>query len=490
MQGLKNWRHRRKTSASPSPDTPAVDGAVLDTTLVSKGFFVEEDRVNCAVLLQSGQSILYGTNNGVFFQRLCGDLTGAPIKVLDLKRVNHLGILKEPELLVVSTTDESVVIFPCKPTEGFNAITPDKGIKISKAISLLKTGHSLGAELLCLVKSQKLSSTINVLRPSEDDKAASSGKRPKSQQLTFKTAPRSSSLRVFKHIEVRDVQYGNAVQVIRGDNFRRVFEDNEPSKGSTGTSPEGNQPIVMVSNSQVVLLRRGPPPREPETRNEQDTAVLRHGVPTAFETVMTRSVPHSRIPSPPFLVINRVDPTPQTHRPSSNRAKDMSTSQLVAARRHSDFAKSPRGKTIRRLLVISLAVSTVSFALNMIRFASGSIFIIPAAWALTLLSHTTLLCRLAKYNKRTTTPPCDTPPFLKHAFNISILIFISLVWLAGGITVISIVPTFIRYMYMSVVEALDIVAGVLGIIESGLIMTLVVYFWKALSREGYSGSTR
>ncbi|KAG8723395.1 RHO1 GDP-GTP exchange protein 2 [Ceratobasidium sp. 428] len=204
---LKNWRHRRKASASPTSDNiPSVDGSVLDTTLISNGFFIGEDRVNCAVLLQNGLSILYGTNNGVFFQRLCGDLTGGPIKVLDLKKVNHLDILKEPELLVVST-NESVTIFPCKPTEGFNAITPDKGIKIAKAVSLLKAGRCLNAEFLCLIKSQKLSSTINVLRPSDDDRVALSGERSKTKQLAFKDSPRSSSLKVFKEFYVASTCY-------------------------------------------------------------------------------------------------------------------------------------------------------------------------------------------------------------------------------------------------------------------------------------------
>ncbi|KAG9100368.1 RHO1 GDP-GTP exchange protein 2 [Ceratobasidium sp. 370] len=387
MQGLRNWRHRRKASASPSTNIPAVEGCVFDTTLISKGFFVGEERVNCVVLLQNGQSILYGTNNGVFFQRLCGDLTSAPIKVLDLKKVNHLGILKEPELLVVSTSD-SVFVFPCVPTEGFDAITPDKGIKVAKTVTLLKTGHQLGSEVLCLVKSQKLSSTVNVLRPSDNNKESSSGEREKARQLTFKATTKSPSLKVFKvqhiflsaedsltikyrlpnigvlpcasgfeivdietldiqalldpadvslrflkahrdlrpitlyrleakfllcytrcafhvdkngwrvqddpimewngvsdsfalnypylviflpkYVEVRDVRDGKAVQVIQGDNFRCLLEDNQPPKTPSGTYPGEDKPVVMVSDSKIVLLKRGSPSQESETKNSQD----------------------------------------------------------------------------------------------------------------------------------------------------------------------------------------------------------------------------
>ncbi|KAG9085462.1 RHO1 GDP-GTP exchange protein 2 [Ceratobasidium sp. UAMH 11750] len=386
MQGLRNWRHRRKASTPPSTDIPTVDGCVFDTMLISKGFFVDEERVNCVVLLQNGQSILYGTNNGVFFQRLCGDLTGAPIKVLDLKKVNHLGVLKEPELLVVSTSD-SVLFFPCVPTKGFDAITPDKGIKVAKVATLLKTGHYLGNEVLCLVKSQKLSSTVNVLRPSNKSKASSSGEREKAQQLTFKT-PKRPSPKVYKefyvasqcysvhflktklvlactsgfevvdletleiqalldpadvslqflkahrdqrpvtlyrleakfllcythcafyidkngwriqddlimewngaansfafnypylviclpkYVEVRDVRDGKAVQVIQGDNFRCLIEDSTPSKSSTGAYPGEGKPVVMVSDSQVVLLQRGSSPREQETKDGQDAGAL------------------------------------------------------------------------------------------------------------------------------------------------------------------------------------------------------------------------
>ncbi len=73
-----------------------------------------------------------------------------------------------------------------------------------------------------------------------------------------------------KHIEVRDVRQGKAVQVIQGDNFRCLFEDNEPSKTPSGTYPRENKPVVMVSDSQVVLLQRESPPPESEAKNGQD----------------------------------------------------------------------------------------------------------------------------------------------------------------------------------------------------------------------------
>ncbi|KAG8716777.1 40S ribosomal protein S4 [Ceratobasidium sp. 395] len=153
----------------------------------------------------------------------------------------------------------------------------------------------------------------------------------------------------------------------------------------------------------------------------------------------------------------------------------------------SDFSKSSRGKTVNRLLIISLAVSTVSFALNMIRLGTYSLFMIPSAWGLTVLNHITLLCRLAKYKKRAGAPTCDTPPFLKHAFNIWISVITSIVWLAGGIMTVTFVAAFNYYYSISGLDAVDLVAGVIGTIEGGLVMTLVVLFWRALSREGYSG---
>ncbi|KAG8740553.1 40S ribosomal protein S4 [Ceratobasidium sp. 414] len=583
MQGLRNWHHRRKASASPSAGIPSVEGCVFDTTLISKGFFVGEERVNCVALLQNGQSILYGTNNGVFFQRLCGDLTSAPIKVLDLKKVNHIGMLKEPELLVVSTSD-SVFVFPCVPTEGFGAITPDKGIKVAKAVTLLKTGHHLGSEVLCLVKSQKLSSTINVLRPLDSNKESSSAERPKTQQLTFETTPKSPSLKVFKefyvasqcysvhflktklvlactsgfeivdletldiqalldpadvslrflkahrdprpitlyrleanfllcythcafhvdkngwrvednpimewngvsnsfafnypylviclpkHIEVRDVRDGKAVQVIQGDNFRCLFENNEPSKPSLGVYPGENKPMVMVSDSQVVLLQSRSPSREAEAGAGQDA----EGLHTVLGDAMTLGMLDPRVPTIALL-----------YHPSSYAQQSMTTSQVIA--RHPDFSQSPQGKVINRLLIASLVVGTISFALGMVRFGTTSIFLIPSAWALMLLHHITVLCRLAKYKKRTTVPTCDTPPFLKHAFNIWTLVLSFITWLAGGITTITITASFSYYTYYSGFDVIDILAGALGIIEGGLVLTLVVFCWKALSREGYSG---
>lgn len=383
MQALRNWQHRRKASASPRSDIPDLSGCVLDTTLINQGFFTGEDRVNCAVLLQNGQSILYGTNNGVFFQRLCGDLTGAPIKVLDLKKVNYLDILNRPELLVVSTS-ESVFIFPCVPTEGFGAITPDKGIQIAKSVSLLKAGECMGREMLCLVKSQKLSSTINILEPTEMSRErASDDGQTKNKKPAFKTGFLDPHLRVCKefhvptqcysihflktklalactngfqivdpetleaqalldpadlslkflksfrdlrpveiyrvdqsfllcythcaffvdktgwkleddpvmewsgisqsfafdwpylvillpqYAEIRDVRNGKSMQIIRGVNFRRLREDNSPSKQPSGTLSKRSWPIVMASDSQIVLFQRAMLPRGQE-EDEQD----------------------------------------------------------------------------------------------------------------------------------------------------------------------------------------------------------------------------
>ncbi|KAG8718397.1 hypothetical protein FRC08_005354 [Ceratobasidium sp. 394] len=164
----------------------------------------------------------------------------------------------------------------------------------------------------------------------------------------------------------------------------------------------------------------------------------------------------------------------------------MTASQVIA--RHSDFSQSPRGKVVNWLLIASLVVGTISFALNMPRLGSSSLFLIPSAWALIMLHHITILCRLAKYKKRTTVPTCETPPFLKHASNICILAFISLTWLAGGILALVVTVGFSWYTYFDGFDVVDIIAGALGIIEGGLIMTLVVIFWKALSSERHCGA--
>lgn len=55
------------------------------------------------------------------------------------------------------------------------------------------------------------------------------------------------------HIEVRDVQNGKVVQVVRGVGFRCLFEDNQPSRSSSG----GKNPNVIVSGSRVTSLQRG-----------------------------------------------------------------------------------------------------------------------------------------------------------------------------------------------------------------------------------------
>ncbi|QRV89068.1 Rho guanine nucleotide exchange factor [Ceratobasidium sp. AG-Ba] len=280
---------------------------------------------------------------------------------------------------------ESVLAFPCVPTEGFGAITPDKGIDISKPVSSLKTGEYLGREILCLVKSQKLSSTIKILEPVPDSEALLPRQQEsKSKKLVFELGHKRSSLKLFRefyvashcysihflktklalacasgfqivdpetldiqalldpadlsltflkpfrdlrpieiyraetnfllcythcafyvdksgwkiesepvmewtgvsrsfafhwpylviflqsHVEVRDARDGKAMQIIQGGNPQRLFEYKEPAKRASGTLPKEGWPMIMVADSQVILVKRGSSPFEIESEVDVD----------------------------------------------------------------------------------------------------------------------------------------------------------------------------------------------------------------------------
>ncbi|QRV74296.1 Rho guanine nucleotide exchange factor [Ceratobasidium sp. AG-Ba] len=280
---------------------------------------------------------------------------------------------------------ESVLAFPCVPAEGFGAITPDKGIDISKPVSSLKTGEYLGREILCLVKSQKLSSTIKILEPVTDSEVPRTTQpEPKNKKLSFEPGHKRSSLKLFRefyvasqcysvhflktklalacasgfqiidpetldiqalldpadlsltflkpfrdlrpieiyradinfllcythcafyvdksgwkiesepvmewacvshafafhwpylviflpnHVEVRDARDGKPMQIIQGGNPRRLFEYKEPAKRASGTLPREGWPMVMVADSQVMLVKRGSSPFEKESEVDAD----------------------------------------------------------------------------------------------------------------------------------------------------------------------------------------------------------------------------
>ncbi|KAF8603856.1 hypothetical protein BDV93DRAFT_606541 [Ceratobasidium sp. AG-I] len=162
---------------------------------------------------------------------------------------------------------------------------------------------------------------------------------------------------------------------------------------------------------------------------------------------------------------------------------------MTLAQRFS-FQDNGLGKKLARMFFTSLIVSFLSVALSMVHYGLSSLFMIPSAFAVTVLHHTILWRRLVKYKKNTATPLCDTPPCLKHAGNIWTLFIFSLTWLTAGCLSLVLIGFSVWYEYQDrmALTVLDILSGVLAVAEGVLLMTFMALCYRALTREGYAGA--
>ncbi|KAG8718762.1 RHO1 GDP-GTP exchange protein 2, partial [Ceratobasidium sp. 423] len=117
----------------------------------------EEIRVNCAALYDNGQSIAYGTGDGVYLQ----PPNGRPRKAVDLTGVRQIDVLEDLALLVV-LAERSVFTFPLDALDQFDRM--NRMCRISNGpISFFKVGTCMARTMVCLVKTTSLSSTVKIL---------------------------------------------------------------------------------------------------------------------------------------------------------------------------------------------------------------------------------------------------------------------------------------------------------------------------------------
>lgn len=78
---------------------------IFHAELVSEAFFVGQNRVNCAVPIEKGKRILYGTNDGVYMGegQSAGMHCTRPKKVLALRDVSQIDVLESHRLFLAVT---------------------------------------------------------------------------------------------------------------------------------------------------------------------------------------------------------------------------------------------------------------------------------------------------------------------------------------------------------------------------------------------------
>ncbi|KAG1822209.1 CNH-domain-containing protein [Suillus variegatus] len=137
---------------------------VFETITLCEGFFLGQNRVNCAAPFAYGRRIVYGTDDGIYLSDL-NHPNREPVKVLALLDVSQVDVLEEFQLLIV-LSERQVITFPL---DALDPMDPMSGLKRAKRISshttFFKAGICLGKVLVCIVKSSPLSSTIKTLEP-------------------------------------------------------------------------------------------------------------------------------------------------------------------------------------------------------------------------------------------------------------------------------------------------------------------------------------
>ncbi|TFK51833.1 CNH-domain-containing protein [Heliocybe sulcata] len=144
-------------------DTMRERSMVFDTVILSEGFFLGPNKVNCAAPFNAGRRFVFGTDDGVYMSNL--DTPTDPVKVLALLDVSQIDVLEDYQLLIV-LSERQVITFPL---DALDQSDPMAGLKRAKRISshtsFFKAGVCLGKTLVCVVKASPLSSTIKTLEP-------------------------------------------------------------------------------------------------------------------------------------------------------------------------------------------------------------------------------------------------------------------------------------------------------------------------------------
>ncbi|KAF2834577.1 citron like protein [Patellaria atrata CBS 101060] len=140
----------------------------MQTTL-NEGFFTAAIRVNCCAPADSGRKLVLGTDSGVYItDRKPKDASIKPRRILEAKFVSGIDVLEAHSILLV-LTEKTMFTYPMEilHTEESPVTNAKRGKKISHG-TFFKAGICDGQQLVCLVKSSGLSTTVKVYEPMEN----------------------------------------------------------------------------------------------------------------------------------------------------------------------------------------------------------------------------------------------------------------------------------------------------------------------------------
>ncbi|KAF2469305.1 CNH-domain-containing protein [Lindgomyces ingoldianus] len=140
---------------------------IFTKTILNEGFFSSAIRVTCAVPIDGGRKLVFGTEAGIFVvERRPKDASFKPRRVLDCKSVTQVDVLEQHQIVLV-LADKTLYSY------AMEALDPDESQAIAKRpkkichANFFKAGICLGQQLVASVKTTSLSTTIKVFEPKD-----------------------------------------------------------------------------------------------------------------------------------------------------------------------------------------------------------------------------------------------------------------------------------------------------------------------------------
>ncbi|KAL1915675.1 uncharacterized protein VTP21DRAFT_6434 [Calcarisporiella thermophila] len=137
---------------------------IFSINTLSEKHFTMGDKVHCSATFDNGRKIVYGTDAGLSISLV--DKPNTVRRVLSIERVSQIEILEEARIVLVLADKNlySYSIDALDPNTDQN-VASKKGRRIGTHISFFKAGVCLDRTLICIVKTNTLSSTIKTLEP-------------------------------------------------------------------------------------------------------------------------------------------------------------------------------------------------------------------------------------------------------------------------------------------------------------------------------------
>jgi hypothetical protein len=150
---------------------------IFTKTILNEGFFSPAIRVTCAVPMDGGRKMAFGTDAGVYVvERKAKDASLKPRRVLDCKGVTQIDVLEQHQIVLV-LADKTLYSYAIEALDAEDSQAVAKRPRKICHANFFKAGICLGNNLVATVKTSALSTTIKVYEPKESmaGKARKSG---------------------------------------------------------------------------------------------------------------------------------------------------------------------------------------------------------------------------------------------------------------------------------------------------------------------------